>query len=77
MPSKEGYLNTLHIMKKLNEFQYFLLNAGLEMVAEAYKKDIAVAKEKGKNHIFSESYVDMFTKETLEALQALTKKAKK
>jgi hypothetical protein len=64
-------------MKKLNEFQFFLLNAGLEMVAEAYKKDIAEAKDRGRNHIFSEAYVDMFTKETLEALKALTKKAKK
>ena len=64
-------------MKKLNDFQFFLLNAGLEMVAEAYKKDIAEATSQGRNHIFSEAYVDMFTKETLEALKALTKKSKK
>ena len=64
-------------MKKLNEFQFFLLNAGLNMVAEAYKKDIAEATSKGRNHIFSDAYVDIFTKETLEALKSLTKKAKK
>lgn len=64
-------------MNKLNEFQLFLINAGLEMVAEAYKKDIAEADAKGRNHIFSEAYVDMFTKETLEAVQALTKKPKR
>jgi hypothetical protein len=64
-------------MKKLNEFQLFLISAGLELVAEAYKKDIAEAKDRGRNHIFSEAYVDMFTKETLEAVQALTKRSKK
>lgn len=67
----------LYHMKKLNEFQLFLISAGLELVAEAYKKDIAEAKDRGRNHIFSETYVDMFTKETLEAVQSLTKRSKK
>lgn len=63
-------------MKKLNDFQLFLITNGLELVAEAYKKDIAEATNKGRNHIFTEGYVDMITKETLEAVQALTKKEK-
>ena len=64
-------------MKKLNAFQLFLITNGLELVAEAYKKDIAEATSKGKNHLFTEGYVDMITKETLEAVTALTKVPKK
>lgn len=64
-------------MKKLNEFQLFLITNGLQMVAEAYKKDIAEANANGRNHMFDESYVDMFTKETIEAVQELTKKPRK
>lgn len=63
-----------YIMRKLTKFQLHLITTGLELVAEAYKKDIKEAEKQGKQHLFSTNYVDGVTKETLEAVQALTKK---
>lgn len=64
-------------MKKLNLFQRFLISKGLELVSEAYKKDIEEATSRGKNHIFTEAYVDMIIKEALDSVDALTKKPRK
>ncbi len=44
------------------------------MYSEAMKKDIKRVTEMGKNHILSESYVDMTSREIEEKLKTLTLK---
>lgn len=61
-------------MSKLNKAEQHILLEGLKMYSEAMKKDIKRVTEMGKNHILSESYVDMTSREIEEKLKTLTLK---
>jgi len=61
-------------MRKLNKAEQYMLLEGLKMYSAAMKADIKLATKKGKTHIFSESYVDMTSKEIEEKLKTLTLK---
>jgi len=61
-------------MAKLTKFEQHVLLEGLKMYSSAIKADIKQATKKGKNHIFTEGYVDMTSKEIEEKLKTLTLK---
>ncbi len=60
-------------MKKFNQFEAHLIKEGLEAVKQQFIKDIETAKSNGKNHLFSENYVEYIINETLTKLKTLTK----
>ena len=63
-------------MKKLNEYQAMIINAGLTMYAEALKKEIAQAEAAGKRPLMTQGFVDMQVTDTIDAIKALTTKSK-
>ena len=63
-------------MKKLNEFESYLVIEGLGMLKDAWKKDIREVELQGKNPLMTMDYVDMVVSETIEKIKALTLKQK-
>lgn len=64
-------------MKKFNEFECWMIVQSLELLAEAWKGEIAEAEAKGNRAIWTEGYVEMVTKELTEKVKAGTLKPRK
>ena len=63
-------------MKKFNDFQVHVLETALQLWSDEVKKDIANAKEQGKNHIFAPSFVDMTIADIKQVIEQLNKRTK-
>lgn len=63
-------------MKKFNDFQVHVLETALQLWSDEVKKDIANAEEKGKNHIFAPSFVDMTIAEIKQVIAEQNKRTK-
>jgi hypothetical protein len=63
-------------MKKLNGFEKYLIEEGLERVAIEMKADIRNTEEQGHNPLMTVGYIDMVMKELKEKLPSLTLKQK-
>jgi hypothetical protein len=61
-------------MAKLTGLERHILVEGLKMYSTALKKEIKQAKKKGKNHIFTDAYVEITSREIEEKLKTLTLK---
>jgi hypothetical protein len=63
-------------MKKLNEFESYLVLEGLESMRRTMKLDILEIEAEGKNPIMTTGYVDMVIDEAIEKIKSLTLKQK-
>ena len=63
-------------MKKLNEFESYLVIEGLNNLKEEYKKDIRRIVKEGKNPLMTETYIEMVVNETINKIKQLTLKQK-
>lgn len=61
-------------MTKLNKFEQHIILEGLKMYSTSMKKEIKKATKAGKNHIFTEGFVDLTSNEIEQKLNTLTLK---
>ena len=50
-------------MAKLVGFETEIVRQGIKLYADLLKADISKATKQGKNHLFTEGYVDLLVKE--------------
>ena len=61
---------------ELNGFEVYLIKQGLEVVRDGLKQEIRDTEAKGKNHLFTEGYVDMICDELEGKLEVVNLKDK-
>ena len=57
-----------------NGFENYLLTKGLELVVENIKEEIKEAEIKNRNHLMTEDYIEMISRDLTKKVHNFTKK---